>query len=264
MLARFSFAAHRQRLTGLLHPLMGKAPGPRPSRLATDPDLRTESTVLAHRARRRLGLARRQYALLRGTAPQIEEPDARFGPALATPLDPAHFETLLVTTRRHGPQWVREGGPVVRELVAAGRLAGWTAHGDLRPAADGGHECPTADPGLTSPPLRLRGSEFRYLLVRMATRTSAVQPMAQLFWLAEDAPGYSEAHSVRWALVPGDEARTYVVDLACAGWMTEQTIVRLRLDPLDAPGWVCIETIALIADLGVYWNGIPNRRAKLR
>lgn len=66
--ARFSFAARRGQLTGLLGGLGGRASGPIPASLPTEPDARTGGAGLG----RRIALARRQVALLRGRGPRLE------------------------------------------------------------------------------------------------------------------------------------------------------------------------------------------------
>jgi glycosyltransferase involved in cell wall biosynthesis len=68
--ARFSFTARRGQLRALLAGLGGRADGGVPNLLSTDPDTRAGRTAL----RRRIALARRQVALLRGRGPRLEAP----------------------------------------------------------------------------------------------------------------------------------------------------------------------------------------------
>ncbi len=251
--ARFSFAAHRGELAALLGRLAGRSTGPAPARLATDPDLRTGGAGFLERARRLVALRRQQWTLLcgGGALPDNLETDRRSvaprGPGAAMPLDPARFDRLLAIVREHGSGWVRDGAPVVRDLTAGGA---WMPAGDARPGtAVGEYRSIGPDPQLLGPPLDLWKPPYRYLVVRMAASAAATRARCQFFWLADDASRFTESHSLRWTVELDGTLRSYVIDLHGTAWTQAFAIHRLRLDPVDCPGQVRVETMALIADL---------------
>lgn len=266
VLNRFSFAAWRGRLRSLLHPLLGQAPGPVPSLLPTDPELRAASP--ARRMGSRLRRARRRLSLLSETAPSrssrtfvLKLPDTLGRTSrTVTPLEPAPFEALLASVRRHGPRWVRDCGPVVLEVATAADLEGWTSLGEVRSWGSGRYESHGSDPRLIGPLVCIPGGDFRYVVLRMAV-TASTQAAAQLFWSADHAPDFSEQRSLRWHLDPHGDWRTYVIDLAGSEWMATKNVTRLRLDPLDCEGSIEIDRITLLADLGQLAPGRDLRRA---
>src|SRR5439155_3802880 len=114
VLARFSFAAHRGRLTSLLHPLVGVAAGPSPKLLPLDPALRGLGPVA--RLRRNRDIVREQWHALRGAGPRGTSTPmigcAGMRP-LARLLDPTRAEAVLDAVARYGPSAVRTRGRVV-------------------------------------------------------------------------------------------------------------------------------------------------------
>lgn len=91
------------------------------------------------------------------------------------------------------------------------------------------------DPWLLAPGLAIP-AEFDRLVIRMRlTAGLDVTSDAQLFWLTDTEPDYSEANSTVFDVRVDGVWRDYVIDLASRpGWTG--TVVELRLDPLAGEG----------------------------
>ncbi|TMB55814.1 MAG: methyltransferase domain-containing protein [Deltaproteobacteria bacterium] len=252
--ARFTYAAQRGALAALLHPLVGRAPGPVPPRLSLDPVRRG---ARGHVPPRRWERARREFAFFRGAGFIGEQPPS---PAAAspppgnaitlTPLAPAPFDACLARIRRYGAGWLSEERDVVREL--AGGAEGWDAwepNDDLRGKASNGTVASGPDPWLVREGLAIAAAQFRYLIVRMRATTRALSAAAQLFWAVDDGPTFTEPDSVRWGVDADSASRTYVLDLRGTAWNFAGTVTALRLDPLDCRGSLEVEEVLLVADL---------------
>ena len=256
--ARFTYGAHRGRLAALLHPLVGRAPGPLPPRLSIDPVRRGAPGNPPRRWER----ARRELAFLRGVGftggGLTSEAVASAPPGntiTLTPLAPASFESCVARIRRYGPRWLSEERDVVQEL--AGGAEGWEAwepNDDLRGRTYGGVAC-GPDPWLVRQGLAITSGEFRYLIVRMRAAARAPGPAAQLFWAMDEAPTFTESDSVRWAVEADGEPHTYVLDLRGTAWNFAGTVKALRLDPLDCRGSIEVEEVLLVADLAQLAQG---------
>ncbi|HLK12694.1 MAG TPA: glycosyltransferase [Candidatus Binatia bacterium] len=245
VLTHHSFAAVRGTLAALLAPLAGRAAGPPPPALSTDPDRRHARPRPAPGRAERL---RRAFVLVRGGVPP--EPSAPAGAALATPLDPEPFAAVLAAARNHSAATVSEELPVCRELSAeSARWTFWRADGDAERLGDTRFASRGPDPRLLGPELHLCAGDHRYLLVRMAVHDAPTGAVAQLFWAGAASSEFIEARSVRWPVEVGGKPRDYVIDLWEAGWKAAETITSLRLDPLDAPGTIELDTLALFGDL---------------
>ena len=244
-LARHSFAAVRGQLAALLAPLAGRAEGPPPPALATDPDRRYARPQPGPSRWERL---QRAAVLVRGGVPA--EPLPAPGSTLTTPLDAAPFAAVLATVRRDGAAAVSEERTVCHDLTAgSARWAAWHTEGDARRLGESRFGSEGQDPRLVSPELRLCASDYRYLLLRMRVSGAALGAAAQLFWATDVQPEFAEGRSVRWPLEVDGVAHDYVIDLDGTGWRAAGTITRLRFDPLDGPGAVELDTLALFGDL---------------
>jgi GT2 family glycosyltransferase/glycosyltransferase involved in cell wall biosynthesis/SAM-dependent methyltransferase len=157
---------------------------------------------------------------------------------------------------RHGAAWVAGERPVLHRLLDRDeRWRRWRPNAQLRIGAAGAFEITGNDPWLIGPEMRVRTGAFRYLFVRMRARSDSPRPAAQLFWASRERAGFIEGQSVRWNVTPDGESRAYVVDLHETAWPTLPTVARFRLDPLDAPGSVEIDEMAVLADLAVLRPG---------
>jgi hypothetical protein len=134
-----------------------------------------------------------------------------------------------------GPGWDFTRGAwgwqAARAEAGASALPGWA----LRPLAD---------PAISSPPLRVDGSRFSRVEIRMANGTAARD--AQLFLLGPEGEA-EEARSIRWELEADAAMATYVLELGEAAGL-DGPVAGLRLDPVGVGdgGVVVIESIRLL------------------
>jgi len=95
-------------------------------------------------------------------------------------------------------------------------------------------ESTTGDPAIWVRQDRTRASHFEKLVVRMKT-TVAKDDMLMFFWKTEQAPQYSEEHSVKTVVRPASGFVDYVLSLKdVPGW--KGRITELRLDPVITEG----------------------------
>jgi hypothetical protein len=114
---------------------------------------------------------------------------------------------------------------------------GWPIRGELDVKLEAN------DPQLLGPAAFWLARDAPRLTIRAAFHTDPAQ--AVLFWSRHDAPGFTEARSVPFDIVPDGKMHTYVLDLSRSPEY-RGAITGLRFDPIPAgkPGdWVRIQSI---------------------
>jgi hypothetical protein len=117
--------------------------------------------------------------------------------------------------------------------------AGWSALHDCTVAAEDGVlrlQSSGDDPYLASPPIEFEGPLTVNLRLRCATGGAG-----QFFWMTSRAPDAAEARSQHFKLIHDGQWHDYSVPLAAEG-----TVIRLRLDPGEAPGRIDVERMELV------------------
>lgn len=243
VLAAHTHAAHRGRLANLLCPLAGRSSGAAPAPASLEP---ADHAADAAPPPKTLEHARRAWSLLRGRAPA--DPPSRPPVPRVQPVAPEPFERLLREVDAAGARRVSETMRVVQHLVRDG--AGWrtwSPGASTEVLADGRFRARDADPSVVSPRVDVASAAFRWLVVGMGVESDAPAPRAQLFWDAGN--GFAEATSASWAVEADGAMRTWVIDLHDTPWGDAGRITALRLDPLDRPGTIALESLALLGDL---------------
>jgi len=73
-----------------------------------------------------------------------------------------------------------------------------------------------------------------------------------LFWITRDKPSYDNKRSIQFWLHPGDSFRTYTIEVGEHDqW--DGRITGIRLDPIDKPGMVEIDSVAAVCPMR-HWN----------
>lgn len=241
--AAHTHAAHRGRLAELLRPIAGRSVDPEPTPGSLEP---ADHATGAPPPPGRLEYARRAWSLVRGRAPS--EPPARPGVPQVQPVAASACERLLRDVDAEGPSRISATRRVVQHLVRdrAGWRT-WSPGASVGVAGDGRYVARDADPSLLSPVVDVETASFRWLVVRMAVAADAPAPRAQLFWSGGGA--FEEVASAAWAVEADGETHTWVLDLDDTAWRRADRIRALRFDPLDCPGTVTLDALALVADL---------------
>ena len=118
-------------------------------------------------------------------------------------------------------------------------LAGWSALHDCTVAEENGVlriRSSGDDPYLASPAIQLEGPLVANLRVRCATAGAG-----QFFWMTTATPDAAESRSQFFKLIHDGQWHDYSVPLAAEG-----SVIRLRLDPGEAPGTIDIERLELV------------------
>jgi len=91
-----------------------------------------------------------------------------------------------------------------------------------------------------------------------------------LFWITRDKPSYDKKRSIQFWLHPGDSFRTYTIEVGEHDqW--DGRITGIRLDPIDKPGTVEIDSVVFMGgltrletDLLAARSGLPDAALELR
>ena len=127
------------------------------------------------------------------------------------------------------------------EWTFATDAAGWTAAHDCVISATRGVlriQSSGDDPYLVGPPIQIDGPVTARLRLKCAAGGNG-----QVFWATAEAPHFDEARSQHFHLMQDMQWHDYTVALA-----TGETIRQLRLDPLEAPGVIEVESVQLLRE----------------
>jgi hypothetical protein len=105
-----------------------------------------------------------------------------------------------------------------------------------------------ADPNLGGPTFDLPAVNLANVEVRMQVRAAARQVQGAIFWLTAGQADFSPLQQQPFTVQADGESHTYRIDLVQDGrFNLNDHVVRLRLDPVDAPGDIWLERIQLNA-----------------
>ncbi|MBI3914191.1 MAG: hypothetical protein HY327_08415 [Chloroflexi bacterium] len=100
------------------------------------------------------------------------------------------------------------------------------------------------DPNLGSPVIEVPAFNFGDIELTMRARAEQPSVQGKIYWQAQDQKDFSPNLFQTFAVNADDQWHTYRVDLAATGKLfIGDQIVRLRLDPINAPGEVEIKSI---------------------
>jgi glycosyltransferase involved in cell wall biosynthesis/GT2 family glycosyltransferase len=160
---------------------------------------------------------------------------------------------------------VEAGGEERRRVAANGAFVLSTGDpGDLRAndqvvwagALPGERGSRGTDPFLTSPTLAVEASRYRYIVLRLRSKSSAASSRAQIFWKSGETRPYAEQNSVTFSIATDGFDRTYVVDLHRAStrsgegprntWQRAGIVTHFRIDPMEHRGSFRLGPVVLL------------------
>lgn len=102
------------------------------------------------------------------------------------------------------------------------------------------------DPYFASPEIAISTMEIGDIEIAMRVRADDPALTAQIYWLASSQQDFSPDLQVSVPVRADGELHTYRVDIAQKGQLLEgDKIVRLRIDPTDAPADIAVKTITI-------------------
>lgn len=141
------------------------------------------------------------------------------------------------------PPAILSTSPLLEWRFADGQLQGWRPDADLGPpgttAGPLSFQARGLDPKFDSPPIDIPGTDAVFT-VRLRARAPGP---AQVFWVARDAPGPTEAASSRFDLAADGGWAEYRVTCPL-----REPLRALRFDPAGGPGGIEIAWIRLTAE----------------
>jgi GT2 family glycosyltransferase len=135
-----------------------------------------------------------------------------------------------------------DAASLAKRWVQSGQVRCETIGGKVRLVAGGG------DAYVVLPSDLMRGGRVDYLRVRLRTEEPA-HASAEIYWVNADGEAFSQSKSFRFPLLRTTEWQEHIIDLRAASLAAmgdgSAPIRHLRLDPLDRPGTVVLDTITL-------------------
>jgi GT2 family glycosyltransferase len=150
---------------------------------------------------------------------------------------------------------VEAGGEAVRRVkdhgayvLSAGDFSDWQSGDQVvaRAGLSGESGSRGTDPYLTSPPFAVEARRYRYIVLRLRTKTLTASTKGQIYWKSSDAEPFTELSSASFSVGTDGFDRLYVVDLHRSGsraddgvrqaWERAGVVTRFRVDPLDQIG----------------------------
>ncbi len=127
---------------------------------------------------------------------------------------------------------------------------GWEAWNDLAPFESGASGLTTRaigiDPNMGGPPMDIPAISLAVVEVQMRVRSAAPKTQGALFWMTAGQTDFSPGQKQEFPVQADGEWHTYRIDLVGHGRMNlDDHIVRLRLDPADAPSEIGLGRIQI-------------------
>jgi len=105
------------------------------------------------------------------------------------------------------------------------------------------------DPYMASPPINVPTLAIGKIEIEMEVRTDDSNPQrGQVYWLVDGASDFSPDLQATFPVQPDGKFHIYSVDLGATGLLPmENRIVRLRIDPVEAPAEIAIKIIRVLS-----------------
>jgi hypothetical protein len=100
------------------------------------------------------------------------------------------------------------------------------------------------DPNLGGPAMKIAAVALGEIEIEMRVRAGADRPQGSVLWMLQGQDEFSPAQKLVFPILADDQFHTYRVDIVRDGeMMIDDSVTRLRLDPLNMPGEIDLKAI---------------------